>query len=347
MKVGIITAHNMKYSPYANYYINILDEMNINYELIIPNKEKIDFPINNKKYIINWNSKLPSMINYAIYSLKTAKLIKKRKYDKLIILTTINVAYLSLFLNKYFKNNYIVDIRDYTHEDIPLFYKLECIGIKNAGLRIISSQKFKNFLPDSHYHIVHNFNYSDKINIEKTKKIGKVIKIAYVGSIEYKKQCKKMIDLVYKDSRFEFLFYGNEKNNEIKEYVDLKNCQRIKYYGAYEPKEKGQIIKNIDILFNIYGNGCPLLDYALSNKLYDALYFKKLLLVSPDTFMQEESNYFSYAFDFRKETNLDDLYKWIREVDRKKIEKLQNNQLNKYIEENYCTKEKIINFIKE
>mgnify|MGYP001629876831 CR=1 FL=1 len=63
--------------------------------------------------------------------------------------------------------------------------------------------------------------------------------------------------------------------------------------------------------------------------------------------MQEESNYFSYAFDFRKETNLDDLYKWIREVDRKKIEKLQNNQLNKYIEENYCTKEKIINFIKE
>ena len=58
--------------------------------------------------------------------------------------------------------------------------------------------------------------------------------ISYIGSISNETQCKQLIDLVEKDDRFIFRFYGNEANGtEVSEYVRRVHNDRIQMMGAF------------------------------------------------------------------------------------------------------------------
>ena len=136
------------------------------------------------------------------------------------------------------------------------------------------------FLPKSDYHVCHNYSGYDNTKEEFEK--GQVpIRIGYIGGLSYVDQCTKLMKLIAADSRFIFEFYGTSDMEEaLKEEAKSFQCDRIIFHGSYAPQDKTRIIKQVDILFNAYGNGCPLLDCALSNKLYDALIFKKPILGS-------------------------------------------------------------------
>ena len=130
-----------------------------------------------------------------------------------------------------------------------------------------------------------------------------------------------MMDLVCEDNRFEFNFYGNVRDNSLFEYASQLNCERIKFFGPYLPQEKEKILKGVDILFNMYGNGSLLVKYALSNKLYDSFYYKKPLITSPNTEMSKLANCFSFDVDFDTE-NLDGLFEWYKNIDVKQADKV-------------------------
>lgn len=346
MEIGIIAAHNIRYSPYIFYYTNILDNLKIKYELIYPDKSKLNEEFPQTKNPVEWNNRLPSILNYYFYSSKVKKIIKEKRYDGLIVLTTINVAYLSTYLKKNYNNKYIVDIRDYTHEDKKSFYFLEKIGITHAALRVISSKKFEKFLPINKYFTCHNLSMTNLEKKFKWKKPDKEIIIGHVGSISYKEPCKKLINLIKNDERFEFHIYGNESDEkEIEKLVTSINCDRIKYFGPYTPDDKGKIINSVDILFNTYGNGIPLLDYAVSNKMYDAMYYKKLILTSPNTYMEELGGKIAYSIDYENDRSLDRLYNWIKVLDSNEIQEYQDRMMEKFINENRNTENKVIETI--
>lgn len=318
MKVGIIAANNLCFSPYVFYYTKILDELNIDYEIIAPNRNpKIQDIQIGDVYYIDWNQKSHSIINYFKLS-HEAKKIAKKKYDYVIVLTTINAVFSYKWLKKYYKHKYIVDIRDYTYEYNRIFYYLEKKAVLNSKLNVISSKKFMTFLPEAEYYVCHNINTPINVlpyNFEKSQ--TKII-IGYVGAVAYAEQCKKIMDLIKKDDRFEFHIYGTGvAENEVFEYKSKLNCERIKMYGKYSPKEKENIIKKVDILFNAYGYGRPLVDCAISNKLYDALYYHKPILTSPHTYMHEMGGYISYAIDLLQVDNLNDLWKWYQNINQK------------------------------
>ena len=95
-----------------------------------------------------------------------------------------------------------------------------------------------------------------------------------------------------------------------------------------EPEEKVGIMENVDILFNAYGYGNKLLDYALSNKLYDSFYMGIPLLTSPNTAMSEEAGDFSFDMDFDRDQSLDGLYEWYSHIDPKKFKEYSNRYLD-------------------
>ena len=318
MKVAIIAFNNLKFSPYIFPYVKILKEINATIELIYPDRNGIEETFNDGALVpIEWDFSKKKIFNFISFRKNVIRKLSREKYDFVIVLTTFPAVLLGGFLSRKYKNKYLVDIRDFTHENNKFYYKLEKSALKNAVARVISAEGFKNFLPEEEYLFCPNVSSVYKENARRCslKKDGPII-VGYVGSIAYKDNCKKLIDIIKEDERFAFHFYGNENGEAtIKKYVESVNCERIKYFGEYNPSEKAGILEKTDILFNVYGNDKMLLKHALSNKLYDSMYFKKPLLVSPETDMKTESAEFSFAVDLDKSKSLNELYEWYVSID--------------------------------
>lgn len=348
MKVGIIAFNNIKVCPYINPYAELLRKRDIEFDLIYANRSGDKEEYLETTYPIKWNRHTSKLINFISFSLSVRKILKKNKYDFLVILTTIPAILLFDLLLLRYSNKYVIDVRDYTYENNPIYYMVEKMVINSARIRVISSPGFRNFLPVQDYLMCHNIppNYKDDKYMFNPA-FNRKIRIGYVGMIAYKEQCKQLIDLIEKDDRFIFWFYGIEASeNIIIDYIEEKNNDRIVYKGAYKPAEKLSVIENIDLLFNAYGNGNNLLDYALSNKLYDSFYTKKPLLTSSNTAMSREAGQYSFDIDYSNSNILDELFIWYQSINKKSFEEYSFNYLKKVYEEQQIFGEKLAGSIK-
>lgn len=317
MKVSIIAFNNLNKSPYVNTYADFCRDNGIEYEVIYPDRGNIAENVSGVEKAVFWDSSKGKLYNFLHFRKAAIRELKKSKSDFVIVLTTMPAILLSGYLIRNYKGKYLVDVRDYTYENFKPYYAVEKRVMKYAAMRVISSPGFKKFLPPENYTLCHNMNpeYANPGDAKFEKKEDEII-IGYVGTIAYKNQCLNLIKLVEKDERFRFYFYGDEgSDRRISEYLEKNPSDRIKTFGAYKPDEKVAIMKNVDILFNVYGFGNNLVDYALSNKLYDAFYMNIPLLTSPNTSMSEEASDFSYDIDFSKTENLDGLYNWYQSID--------------------------------
>ena len=102
--IGIIAANNIRYSPYIFFYTNILDECGVSYELIYPDRNGIEEEWVGIVHKVQWNNKRHRLFEYEIYAKKVKRIIKKRKYTKLIVLTSVIATYMGNWLSKHYKN---------------------------------------------------------------------------------------------------------------------------------------------------------------------------------------------------------------------------------------------------
>lgn len=350
MKVGIIAANKLRFSPYAFFYANILRELGVDYEFVVPDRSKeVHEEYNEKTRIVPWNERLHNLVNYSVFSARV-KRICKRSYDFIIVLTTPNAVFFAPWITRLFPQKYIVDVRDYTFEKYGLYRAVEKTIFKNSAMNVISSPEFTTFLPKGTYYVTHNITTARTASAARLEKNKEHITIGYVGSIGYMEQCKKMIELVVKDPRFSFLFYGGgDGEAELRQYVSDRNygSDRIGFFGAYLPDQKSAILRKVDILFNCYGNGSKLLDCALSNKLYDGLYYHIPILNSPNTYMDKMSGKLSYAFDFEREKDLDGLWNWYQSLDEQEADSYANRMYQELAAQNLQTKAAIVDILKK
>ena len=349
MKVGVIAFNNLKFSPYVFPYVNVLQKIGADIDLIYLDRNGIKEDFLGVNLIsVKWRAKKNKVVNFLAFKRDVTKLLTTKNYDFVIVLTTFPAVLLSDVLRRRYRERYLVDVRDFTYEDNRIYYSIEKNVLRDASIRVISSPGFKDFLPDFEYCLCQNTCSEYKTGAKRfSHSTNDKIILGYVGTIAYAQQCKKMIDLIKEDERFCFYFYGNENGTmPITNYVSEVNCERIKCFGEYTPAEKGGIIENIDMMFNVYGNDRPLLRCALSNKLYDSMYFKKPLLVSPDTDMKRESGQFSYAIDFDNIKNLDGLYEWYEKIETQEFESYADAYLKKVFESNEFFENKIAEILK-
>lgn len=345
-RVGILMFQNMRYAPFLKLYEKLLNEMeNVEYDVIYYDRDR---SLGEKKDLhhiaISWHGKgtlaapkIEKMVNFVFYTVDARKILAKKKYDFLIVLTSFPAVLLAEYLEKYYKGRYLVDIRDYTQEKCKPYFALEKKAFLNAGMCVISSPGFVNFLPKRQYYNCHNIDtaaeMTEKPQFCKAK--NRRLVIAYIGSISYETQCKQLIDLVIQDERFEFHLYGNEANGtEVSEYVLQKKNPRIKMMGAFAPTDKPAIYEQCDLVFNCYGNDKMLVKYAISNKYYDGAVFRKPLLVSPNTSMADFSGDFAFALDLGNIVDLDELYKWYESIDEDKYVLFADELIKNAIDEN-------------
>lgn len=360
MRVGFVAFSNIKYSPYINAYTKIFDKHpQIEYEIIFLNRygslnevdQKGAVPIKWFGKNANAANKVIKLMNFFWFATKCKQIIKRKNYDFIICLTTVPAVLLSGFLVKHYKGRYIVDIRDYTHENNKIFWRKECDVIRYSACNVISSPGFTNFLPENEYILMHNYNGECKDENNKSgyafeKKTELPLRISYIGSVSYEAQCKKIIDLVIKDERFEMHFWGNESSNKnISRYIRQLANSRVVFNGPFEPSEKKEIYRASDLVFNCYGNSTPLVKYAISNKYYDGAFYKKPLLVSPHTAMEDVSKGYAFALDLSSAQDLNELFHWYNSINAQSYSLYGQEVIEKTIGENKIAEEKILSAI--
>lgn len=354
MKIGVILYQNMRHAPFLRFYENVIDGIKgAEYDIIYLNRNPDLHELDNDRHIaIKWfnNSNFgmifAKIVSALCFPFQAIRIIKQKKYDYLVLLTTMPAILLYPFLKRNYDGKYIVDIRDYTKEHWRWYKFIERRVVAHSSLNIVSSPAFKKFLPVSEYHVCHNLNASEE-GVQKNlyhfeqKSRGKII-ISYVGIIQYADQCIRLIDLVVNDPRFEMRFYGNEVGEMmVTKYVERLNTDKIKMMGEFLPEEKPKIYAESDLIFNCYGNDSPLVKHLISNRYYDGALYRRPLMVSPNTTMSDLVGSYGFSIDLMTAKDLDLLYNWYCELDSDGYEEFAQNVLVHALSENKVTANKI------
>lgn len=332
-KVLIICFANLRNVPYINSYTNIMDDNNVNYDIVYWKRYNIEENIKcDKLYTFNLLqndeiNKIVKMKNMIAYGKYVKKIIEKEKYNKIIVLTTLLGVILERYLTRYKKNKYILDIRDHSYEHIKVYYTILNKLMKNAAINVISSTGFKNFLPEVDTVLCHNCATGLESKGTMPVQSDKIV-ISFIGQVRYSQKYMNFLESIKNNEKIIFRFYGfGEDLNYLQEYKNKNHINNIEFYGAYKPCEKEKIIKETDIIFNVYGNDLHV-KYAVSNKYYDALVYQKPMIVSKGTTMEEITCGFSYSVTSDK-FDATELIKWYEDLDYNKIEKICSAKLEK------------------
>lgn len=337
MDVAIVCFANLRGVPYIYQYTNILKNNNINYDVFIWNRHEIDENIECRN-LYTWNKKMTDdttkkrkLLNMFLYSRYVENKLLKHNYNRVIILSSLPGIFMNKILKNKYANRYIFDIRDHSYEHIKIYKKLMDKVMKFSALNVISSEGFKEFLPKREAILCHN--YSIELEPNKIKRITQngIIKVSFIGQIRYANAYLDFIDKIANNQRIEFHFYGfGGDEKRLKSKCIEQSINNVFFHGSYLPQDKKKIIEDTDIIFNVYGNNLHV-KYALSNKYYDALVYKRPLLVSDQTTMQDISK--GIAYTVNQDFSVKGLLNWYDNLDYDKFCKSCDSYLVKVNED--------------
>lgn len=356
MRVGIIGFTNLYGMPYLNIYTSLFKKMNIDYDVIYWNRDgqteqsSFNVYIYDKPMEVNCSTRA-KILNYMKFTSFVKKVVKKEKYDFLIILTTVPAVFLSLFLRNY-AGRYVVDIRDYSYEHIRLFKGLMDFALKNSLFNVISSPGFMELVKNevkSKTYLCHNISFdltkpntnNRKLSIDKTKLV-----IGFVGAVRYYDECVKLIDEIKNDSRYDFKFYGSGVVRDKLELYCKKNfINNVYFFGKFTPSQKPDIYSGIDIIYNLYGNKTKGVELALSNRFYDAAWYDKPLLVNEKTLMSRYSTGISYVVEDNESQLANKLWNWYFAIDWEEFYQRSGQIIDNALFDNKVMEDKLLNSI--
>src|SRR5699024_5763664 len=127
-----------------------------------------------------------NFLNNYRYKRFVKNVLRKKKYDYLIIWRS-EVGFILLKeLVKNYKKRFILNIRDFAGENVPRIYNKQKKLVENSLMNVISSKGFLRFLPKSNYILRHSINNDLITEIEsiKAKSFSNCpINIGYIGNI--------------------------------------------------------------------------------------------------------------------------------------------------------------------
>lgn len=346
--VGIIHVGNTLKEPYFEKYKIALEKSGQSYELILWDRkgDTQDYPENCHVYRekISGLNKIKKAFAYRRYAKFVQNILKNKKYDKLILLTTFSAFMLGKKIKEY-KHNYIFDLRDLTCENNLFFRKKVERIIKNSTITVISSDGFRDVLPDFDYVRAHNLSGENERVTDKQKQLG-VIKVGYAGVTRGDEFNKRLIQIFGGDKRFELVLMGDGIDSEsVKEFAN--SYQNITVRGRYQNDEKAKLYATCDMLINMNiasFNGKRL----TANKYYDGLLFGLVQIARADEYTGAlvSCKELGVALDFSDKEFAEKVYEYYTSLDMTKFLQKANDELDRVKEQNEIFIEEVVNYLK-
>ncbi|REJ08766.1 glycosyltransferase [Halobacillus trueperi] len=292
MKVGLILPANILHAPYLEYYTEVLDYNDIEYNIIYWNKANITEKVEKSTsfdYFCSYNSSnAKKVIGYYLFSKFVINNIKKHKYDKLIVLVPQIAIFLANFLKKHYKNNYILDIRDYSKMNrlAKKYYSV----IKNSSFTVISSEGYKKWLPTfDRYVISHNvflkrLQEEEELNFDLKNKDD--IVISNIGSIRHYDENIKVMNHFKNSERICLRYIGTgicEK--DLEKYSQKNKIDNVYFHGRYNRNEEMNFYYSSDLINLIMPTNDMGPKTLMANRFYNACISKRPVIISNNSYM--------------------------------------------------------------
>lgn len=288
-RIAIVLAGNIENLPYFRYYTDVLDKVKVTYEIITWDRLSLGPAGNHCFYYPSPYriSPVKKWFDFYKYSAFVKRILNSTHYDLIIVTTIVNTLFLGTFLIKKYLKQYIIDVRDYSPA-VPLFEKKLKRICTNAKQVYISSPGWEKWLPrDINYILSHNVRMSDLL-IESSAAYfnnKKQFRISTFGIIRDYKAQERIIDNLGHSDKF-LLEYCGSGTEYLRNYALRRNINNVRIHGRYRKEDEADIIKRADMI-NILLPRTIAHDGAFSNRFYQALVYKKPVIVNEGNIQAE------------------------------------------------------------
>jgi len=350
-KIAIVFCGGMHSCPYIEKYLKACKAKSVEYDVLFWDRTGEDGAQPENYYNFAETSglyipKRKKLFAFLRFGRFLRKMIRQKKYDKLIVLTTLPaILCYNLLVGKY-KSKYIFDFRDVSFEYNELF--LRCVQriCDKSFFTCISSPGFQEILGERNLVPVHNFRYAD---LDGKKDVAdpapNKINIVHMGITRGDALNKQIADVFGNDDRFRLYFIGRGNDSPVfTEYA--KNYSNITVMGTYDNAEKEKYISDATMLLYYYPSnfGCK---RALANKYYDGIIYKKPLLGNVDTYsgmrLMEKGVGISVRMEDKDVT--DKVYEYISNLDVQQYSAMAEKELTAILQEDKFYLQKIDEFL--
>lgn len=352
MKIALILPLNVWAAPYASIYTYILNKLKINYDIIYWNR---DLSEPNKD--LSWNhaqknNRLSRFTDYYAFSKFIKHRLTTEKYDKIILFNSVLPIYMQSFLERRYKKKYIIDIRDLSMEQFPLFKNSFKKAISNSAINIVSSPGFIEHLPKADYVISHNFDIEKvrtAINSNKEYYLPKKpINILTIGQIRNYEANIEIADSLKDDNRFQLSFVGG---GEVQERISIhaihNDITNISFSDRYDKRIELNLIEDASFV-NIFMPYIKSHNTLMSNRFYNALLMKKPLIATEGSIQGELVKKHNLGIAISNGENLGaKLIDFLDTLNMSEFSERCNNLLKQYAKEYDYFENKLIQFISE
>jgi len=288
-KIAIIAPSSLANMPFLTYYEKILNEVGAPYDLFYWDRFH-DEKRRGKSQCFSCNSPssgLGSIRGYFEYRCFLLNHLKANEYTFFIVLT----MQMGILIKQYLKGKkYLLDIRDYSHENNPVYKILAKRIVKDSVVVAISSDGFRQWLPnDREYILSHNTSLPTSHNgdVSPKFKCDKVI-ISYIGAVGYYDANILIIKAVARCPQIELRFIGSGTcENELQAYCLKEEISNVKFSGRYLPAQKKVFYEETDFVLACYGKKTLVERTSIPNKLYESCTLGRPIIVNSGTFLAE------------------------------------------------------------
>ncbi len=351
MKVALIVPNNVWFCPYITIYTELLQRLNIEYNIISWNRDGHENNDIQYEYCIKSRNRVSLTIAYWKFARFVRKKLQTICYDKVIVFTPQSAIFLSRYLKRRYPQKYVFDFRDLSIEQKKLFKRPFKRVLRYSYINVISSTGFLKYLPTGFKYILsHNFNINDAKNaVESREKVivkRKPIEVLTIGGIrDYESNAEVINELVNRDD-IVVKFVG--KGPSASDLMELSTNLLAKniYFEGYYPKEKEKEYILDSTFLNIYYPRKPSHDSALSNRFYNSLIYKRPMITTKDTTQGNYTSKYNIGIAINNCDNLaQELMRYLDKFDPISYEKSCNSLLKQFIDDYHIWEDSIYSFI--
>lgn len=363
MRVLLLGFGKIAYMPYMNFYLDELKKKkDIEVELVFWDRDgKLDAEVPDciskaYKFEAHLEEQLPfkkKLKYFAQYRSFALKVLRKNKYDRIIVLHTTPGLTLIDQLRRHYKGQYILDFRDVSYEYMPAYRKLVGRLASGSAITFISSNAFRKFLPKlENIYTIHN--YLEDSLAHRCLQAGEprkrnTLRISYWGLVRQVGVNKKVIDAFGNDSRFELHYYGRmqQDGRDMEEYARENQYSNVFFHGQYMPEDRYNFAANTELIHNLYDCGNTT-GNAMGNKYYDGIIFEIPQLCTDGSYMGKEvvDHRVGIVVDLDDKKMGDQVFNYYQSLDWPQFEKDCASALSEVLEEQNRAKEQLRSFIR-
>lgn len=246
------------------------------------------FVVNLKTYTINFN---PDYIHAIDFEMLASSIFVNKNARNIYEIYDIKLTK-NNFVNKIIRKIEFKIIKKYVDSVIlasPFFENY----YKENGLENINFVTLNN-KPSKRFNININSGYMDK----HREKLKDKLVIGFIGTIRYD---EILINLISASVKFDNIIiviagYGPSYDYINKFIIENNLSYKVIITGRYESKDLNSIYESCDFIWATYPNNDLNVKYAISNKFFESVVFKKKIIVSESTMLGDYVNKLGIGF---------------------------------------------------